>query len=192
MNEYRVSRIGFRVGARVAALGALLACGVLLTPLTGCGYHQVGSAAHIPANVRVLDVPIFQSKVQAYNTETAFTSAVIRELNTRTRYQVVSGNEKTVADATMHGTIVAETIAPLTYDATSGQTSSYLVSITAKVEIVAHDGTVLYTNDAFAWRQQYQSTQDLSGFVQEDSAAVRRMARDFASALVGDVLESFQ
>jgi outer membrane lipopolysaccharide assembly protein LptE/RlpB len=164
----------------------------ILLLLSGCGYHQVGSAAHIPANVRVLDVPIFQSKVQAYNTETAFTTAVIRELNTRTRYQVVSGNEKTVADATLRGTIVAETIAPLTYDSNSGQTSSYLVSVTAKVELVAHDGTVLYNNDTFAWRQQYQSTQDLSGFVQEDSAAIRRMSHDFAQALVSDMLESFR
>jgi hypothetical protein len=51
---------------------------------------------------------------------------------------------------------------------------------------------VLYRNSAFAWREQYQSTQDLSGFVQEDSAAVRRMSRDFAQALVSDMMESFR
>ncbi len=59
--------------------------------LAGCGYHQVGAASHIPANVRTLGVPIFVSKVQAYNTETAFTQAVVRELNTRTNYRVVTG-----------------------------------------------------------------------------------------------------
>jgi hypothetical protein len=32
----------------------------------------------------------------------------------------------------------------------------------------------------------------LTGFVQEDGAAVRRMGRDFAEALVGDMLESFR
>ena len=72
------------------------------------------------------------------------------------------------------------------------RTSSYLVSVTASVELDAHDGTVLYRNDAFAWREQYQSTQDLSGFVQEDGAAVRRMGRDFAQAVVSDMLESFR
>ncbi len=56
---------------------------------------------------------------------------------------------------------------------------------------MAHDGTVLYKNDAFAWREQYQSTEDLSGFVQEDGDAVRRMAKDFSEALVSDMLESF-
>jgi outer membrane lipopolysaccharide assembly protein LptE/RlpB len=160
---------------------------------TGCGYHQVGAAAHISANVRTLAVPIFQSKVQAFNTETVFTEAMVRELNTRTSYRVLtnSGAESS-ADAVLHGTILKQTVAPLTYDPSSGQTSSYLVSVTASVELVAHDGTVLYRNDAFAWREQYQSTQDLSGFVQEDGAAVRRMSRDFAQAVVSEMLESFR
>jgi hypothetical protein len=92
----------------------------------------------------------------------------------------------------LRGTIVTETVAPLTYDSSSGQTSSYLVNVTASVQLVGHDGTVLYKNDAFAWREQYQSTQDFSGFVQEDGAAVRRMGRDFAEALVSDMLESFR
>jgi outer membrane lipopolysaccharide assembly protein LptE/RlpB len=164
----------------------------------GCGYHQVGSAAHIPPNVRTVAVPIFLSKVQAYNTETVFTEAVVRELNTRTNYRVLTSvNSHTdptaqPADATLRGTILTQTVTPLTYDASSGQTSSYLVTITAAVELVNHDGAVLYRNNSFAWREQYQSTQDLSGFVQEDSAAVRRLAHDFASALVSDMLESFR
>jgi outer membrane lipopolysaccharide assembly protein LptE/RlpB len=160
--------------------------------MMGCGYHQVGAAAHIPVNVRTLGVPIFVSKVQAYNTETAFTQAVVRELNTRTNYRVLTGADASHADAVLKGTIVTETVAPLTYDSSSGQTSSYLVNVTASVQLVAHDGTVLYKNDAFAWREQYQSTQDLSGFVQEDGAAVRRMGKDFAEALVSDMLESFR
>jgi hypothetical protein len=41
------------------------------------------------------------------------------------------------------------------------------------------------------FREQYQSTQDLSGFIQEDSPAVARIANDFARGLVSDILESF-
>lgn len=163
---------------------------VLMT--TGCGYHQVGAATHISVGVRTLAVPIFVSKAQGYNTETVFTQAVVRELNTRTSYRVLTSGDGGNADAVLKGTIVRETVAPLTYDSSSGQTSSYLVSVTASVQLVAHDGTVLYKNDAFAWREQYQSTQDLSGFVQEDGAAVRRMGKDFAEGLVSDMLESFR
>ena len=175
---------------RVSALVAAAAAAVM--GMTGCGYHQMGAATHVPANVRTLAVPIFVSKVQGYNTETMFTQAVVRELNTRTNYKVLTSGDGSNADAVLRGTILTETVAPLTYDSSSGQTSSYLVSVTASVQLVAHDGTVLYDNDAFAWREQYQSTQDLSGFVQEDGAAVRRMSRDFAEALVSEMLESFR
>jgi outer membrane lipopolysaccharide assembly protein LptE/RlpB len=160
--------------------------------LAGCGYHQVGAAARVPGGLQTLAVPIFASKVQGYNTETAFTQAVVRELDTRTRYRVLTNGDGSNADAVLKGTILMETVSPLTYDSSSGQTSSYLVSVTAAVQLVAQDGTVLYKNDTFAWREQYQSTQDLTGFVQEDGAAVRRMSHDFATALVSDMLESFR
>ncbi len=171
----------------------------LLLGTVGCGYHQVGSVSPMAPGVRTLAVPIFQSKVQAYKTETVFTGAVVNELNTRTKYRVMttSGDGSfagagTDADATLRGTILTETVAPLTYDSASGQTSSYVITVTAKVVMTSHDGTVLYQNDAFAWREQYQSTQDLSSFVQEDSAAVRRMAKDFGQALVSELLEGMR
>ena len=163
---------------------------VLTTLLTGCGYHTAGSATHIPANVHTLSVPIFATRVQTYRTEMSFTQAVVRELNTRTRYRILNADSPD-ADATLHGTILSQTITPLTYDANSSQTSSYLVAVTARVVLTAHDGTVLYRNDAITFREQYQSTQDLSGFIQEGSPAVSRMSRDFAQTLVSDMLESF-
>ncbi|HXC95088.1 MAG TPA: LptE family protein [Edaphobacter sp.] len=163
---------------------------VLVLTLTGCGYHQAGSATHIPPNVHSLAVPIFATNAQAYRTEMTFTQATIRELNTRTKYRILNSDSPD-ADATLHGTILSQTVAPLTYDANTGQSSSYLVTITAKVMLTAHDGTVLYRNDSLLYRQQYQSTQDLSGFIQEDGYAVRRVARDFAQAIVSDMLESF-
>ena len=184
---------------------ALLLLPMLL--LAGCGYHQLGSASAISPSVRTVAVPIFASRVQAFATETIFTQAVVRELNTSTRLRVLTsvgnGNESrdeaqgittssAAADATLHGTVLSQTVAPLTYDAASGQTSSYLVTITAKAVLTDRDGRVLYQNDAFAWREQYQSTQDLSGSIQEDTPAVRRLGRDFAQSLVSDMMGSFQ
>ena len=157
--------------------------------LTGCGYHTVGASSHLPANIRTLAVPTFSTRAQAFHTEFAFTQAVVRELNTRTKYQVI--NRDNDADATLRGTIVSESASPLTYDSTSGQTSSYLITITAKVVLTARDGHVLYQNDALPFREQYQSTQDTTSFIQEDSPAVQRVARDFAQAVVAAILESF-
>ena len=163
---------------------------LFLMSLSGCDYHVAGSASHVPTNLRTMSVPIFATRVQAYHTEVAFTQAVIRELNTRTRYSIVN-SDSADADAILAGTILNQTITPLTYDATTGQSSSYLVSITARVLLTANDGRVLYRNDAVTFREQYQSTQDLSNFIQEGSPAVNRMSRDFAQAIVSDILESF-
>lgn len=163
---------------------------LLSTLVTGCGYHTAGSATHIPANIQTLAVPIFSTRTQAYHTEMAFTQAVVREVNTRTRYKVLNSDTND-ADATLRGTIISQTITPLTYDANSSQSSSYLVAVTASVVLTSHDGRVLYRNDAVTFREQYQSTQDVNTFIQEGSPAISRMARDFAQTIVSDVLNSF-
>ncbi len=156
---------------------------------TGCGYHVAGSATHVPGNVRTLAVPVFITRAQQYRTENVFTDAVIHELNTRTRYKII--NSTTGADATLQGTILSESVAPLTYDSSSGATSSYLITVQAKITLTGSDGKLLYTNDRFLFRDQFQSTQDLSAFIQEDGPAVKRLARDFAQAMVSDLLNSF-
>jgi len=168
-------------------------CSLLLIsmlPLAGCGYHTAGSATHLPAGTRTIDVPIFAIRVQNFNTEVEVTKAVIREIDTRTKLRVLT-NADADADAHLSGTILTQSIAPLTYDSTSGQTASYLVTITAKVVLTARDGRILYQNDAVPFREQYQSTQDLNGFIQEDGPAVHRLAQDFARTIVSNMLESF-
>lgn len=165
---------------------------ILLAPsllLAGCGYHTLTPATHLPASVRTLAVPVFATQAQQFHTEFAFTQAVIAELNTRTKYRVLNTDRN--ADATLQGTILSEIASPLTYDSSSGQTSSYLITVTAKVILTAQDGRILYRNDALLFREQYQSTQDTTAFIQEDSPAVQRVARDFAHTVVSNLLESF-
>jgi outer membrane lipopolysaccharide assembly protein LptE/RlpB len=168
-------------------LRRLLLASTLL--LSGCGYHVVGSSAHLPPGVHTIAVPVFTTRAQAFHTEFAFTQAVVRELNTRTTFQVL--NKEGDADATLHGVILTQSASPLTYDSSSGQTSSYLISITARVTLTDRAGRVLYQNDSLPFREQYQSTEDITTFIQEDSPAVRRIARDFAAAVVAAILESF-
>jgi outer membrane lipopolysaccharide assembly protein LptE/RlpB len=156
----------------------------------GCGYHTVGSAAHFPPGARTLAVPVFTTRTNAYRTETVLTTAVVREFATRTRLRVTpytTGDPDTV----LHGTILTQTVAPLTYNSQTQQSSSFLITLTASVTLTARDGRVLYKNDNYVFRQQYQSTTDLPTFLEENPAAIERMSRDFARALVADVLESF-
>lgn len=158
--------------------------------VSGCGYHTVNSAVHLPSNVRTLAVPAFKNNTQSYHTQAVFTEAVIKEFNSRTSYRVISGDDPD-ADATLRGTITAFAITPLTYDNTTGQTSTFLVTISAKLELVDKNQKVLWQNASYTFREQYEQVQDLASFIQEDSPATRRLAKAFAAAAVGDILESF-
>jgi len=169
---------------------AFLLTSCLLTGLTGCGYHTLGAAAHLPVGVRTLSVPEFATRTEAYRTETVMTQAVIRELTTRTRLRVTP-SEGGDPDAVLRGTILKETVSPLTYDTTTQQSSSFLITVVASVTLTGRDGKVLYENKNYTFRQQYQSTTNLPSFFEESPAAVERLSREFAHQLVADVLEGF-
>lgn len=163
---------------------------ICLLALGGCGYHTVDSAVHLPKTVHTVAIPSFKNDTQSYHTEVSFTQAVIREFTSRTPYHIVSG-EDAEADATLEGTITGFQVTPLTYNNTTGQSSSFLITVTAKITLSDRNHKVLYQNPSYLFRQQYEETQNLASFIQEDSAAVRRLSRDFAQSAVSDILESF-
>jgi outer membrane lipopolysaccharide assembly protein LptE/RlpB len=161
-----------------------------LFTLSGCGYHSLGAATHLPPDLHTLSVPVFATRTEAYHTETAMTDAVIREFAARTRFRVTP-SEGGDPDAVLHGTILKETVAPLTYNSSTQQSSSFLITLVVSVTLNGRDGKVLYENKNYVYRQQYQSTTDLPTFLQENPAAVERLSREFARQLVADVLEGF-
>lgn len=171
----------------------LAALSTVLLALTGCGYHTASSAAHLPDTTHSVAVPIFENTTQSYHTELAFTQAVVRELTSRTKYTIVNseGPTNADADATIHGKITSFVIIPLTYNSQTGQSASYLITVTAVVHVDDRNGRPLYANNHYTFRQQYETTTNLTTFIQEDPAAVARLSRDFAESLVSDMLESF-
>lgn len=119
------------------------------------------------------------------------TEAVLQSLSARTQLQVIP-EANSAADATLRGSILTETVTPLTYssNATTTTTSSYVITVTAKVVLTDAHGQVLFEKDNYIFREVYQSTQQLSSFIQEDTPAMQRLAKEFAAALVSDMLES--
>lgn len=169
---------------------ALPFCAALVLCATGCGYHTLGAATHLPPDVKVLSVPEFATRTINYHTEALMTQAVIREFAARTRMRITPDTNAD-ADAVLKGTILQQAVTPLTYNSITQQSSSYLVTVVAEVTLTDRDGKVLYRNNHYVFRQQYQSTSNLPTFLDESPAAQERLSRDFARALVADVLESF-
>jgi len=159
-----------------------------LMGLSGCGYHTLGAATHMPPSVLTLSVPVFATRTEAYHTEVLVTNAVIREFASRTRLRITpdSGGG---ADAVLHGTILTQTVTPLTYNTATQQSSSFLITLIVSVTLQDRDGKLLYENKNYTFRQQYQSTTNLATFFDESPAAEERLSREFARALVADVLE---
>ncbi len=163
-----------------------------LLPVAGCGYHTAGMPTHLTANVRTIDVPVFKNTTQSYRLELNMTNAVLKQFQARTAFRTESTDTPSEqADAVLHGTITYFSIYALTYDSTTNESSSYEITVRANVVLQDRDGRVLYKNDHYLFRQQYESTQDLVSFIQEDPAALNRLSRDFAENLVADITESF-
>jgi hypothetical protein len=129
----------------------IVGAGAVLAAPTGCGYHTLGAATHLPPGVHTLAVPVFATRTEAYHTEAVMTDAVIREFAARTRYRVTP-NDDADADAVLRGTIVSQTVAPLTYNSSTQQSSSFLITIVVAVTMTGRDGNVLFANKAIVAR----------------------------------------
>jgi outer membrane lipopolysaccharide assembly protein LptE/RlpB len=161
----------------------------LVALLTCCGYHAAGTSTHLPPDIKFLAVPAFLNQTHTYHVETGLTGAVIREFNTRTRYRV--GHSEADADAVLKGTVVSVEVAPVAYDSVTGRASTGLVTIVVKVTLTARDGRILFSNPNYVFRDQYQISNELASFFEEQGPALDRLSRDFSRTLVSNILEAF-
>ena len=166
---------------------SVLALGLLLS--TGCGYHTAGKANLLPSDLRVLAVPAFVNQTQTYKIEQLLTSAVVQEFSTRTNYRIISSPDS--ADAVLRGTVLSTSTTPLTYDSKTGRAATVLVIVSMKTTLADKQGKILYQNPDYVFREQYQVSQELSSFFEEDSPAFQRLSREFARTLVSNILEAF-
>lgn len=174
------------MNTRASAPLALL----FLTVATACGYHTADHAAQLPQNVRTVAVPAFKNETTTYRIEQMLTASVVREFTTRTHYRILS-DPGADADATLRGTVLSTSTSPLAYDTPTGRAASVLVVVSMKVTLSDRNGKVLYQNPAYLFREQYEVSQDLKSFFEEDSPAFRRLSQDFARTLVSNILEGF-
>lgn len=158
--------------------------------ISGCGYRVAGHSSKLPAAWTSIAVPTFKNDTVQYRIEQRFTQAVIRELITRTKYHIVSDPDS--ADAVLHGEILSIDTSPVLFDANTGQVTTTLVTVHARIALVARNvEKPVYENKDMVFRSEYQIPSSVSSFFQQEDPALERMARDFATNLVADVLEGF-
>lgn len=163
---------------------------LLAAALTGCGYTVAGKAVRIPPDVQTISIPMFENRTRTYRIEQVVTNDVVHEFSSRTHYRIVSAGGNDV-DATLQGIILTGEVAPITYDSQTGRVTSAIVTVTASVKLVDRHQKVLFENDNYTYRDQYELSTDPATFFEEDSPAFERLSANFARDLVSNVLEAF-
>ena len=166
------------------------ACLLVVLLSSGCGYHTAGHASQLPDAVKTIAVPTFKNETSTYRIEQMLTSSVVHEFTSRTHYRI-ENDASADADATLRGTVLSTSASPLAYDTSTGRAASVLIVVSIKVTLSDRQGKVLYQNPAYLFREQYEVSQDLASFFEEDSPAFRRLSQDFARTLVSNILEGF-
>lgn len=169
---------------------------VSLVVSTGCGYNLVGRASNIPEDIRSVYVRTLENSTQRTQVEQILTQAIIDELVTRRRFEVV--NEEAGADAVLRGTVVEFRVRPLTFDS-SGLADNFEITITADMAFQrtptggqrAEDAEVVWSNSRYLFRQDYPLDQAGVNYFDRENLAIEETSERFAETLVTDLLEGF-
>jgi len=164
--------------------------------LSACGYHVAGHSSTLPATIHTIAIPALENKTTTYRIEQKLTAATIHEFLAKTRYRVVS--DPNGGDAVLRGKVLSVEIVPLTFETTTTPTTSVArattMLITMKCEVTLterENEKVLYHNDNFVFRNEYELSTDVRSFFQEGDPAFDRMSQDFAGRLVAAITENY-
>ena len=164
-------------------LCALLECTLLLY---GCGYHLAEKKLDAGRGLRIA-VPTFANGTTTYRLEQRLTEAVRQELIRRTKFTVVSED---TGDMLVSGEIVGFSSVPVIFNQ-QGRGSSYSISVAMKISLTdKRSNRVLFKNDNWGFHDVFELGQVSGDFVPEDTPAMERLARQFASAFVASVLHT--
>ena len=160
---------------------------IFLSAITsGCAYRLAGKRFD-NGEGKTIAIPTFVNRTTTYRIEQRISEAVRREFIRRTRYKVVPEES---GDVVVSGEVLTYVAVPIIFNQ-QGRGSSYSILVDMNVRLTdSGTGQVLFQNDRWTFRDVFELAQNSSDFVPEDTAAVDRLARRFASSLVASVLSA--
>jgi len=170
---------------RGAALGMVLIC--------TCGFTECYKAVKqsgMPSHIRTIAVPAFQNNALRFKIESRFTESVMNEVIRRGRGLRVQ-SEREGADAVVDGVIKDFNFFAVLLD-NRGRGRVFEVTITVAVTVRDQvENRVLYDNQNYVFRSEFEFTNDPRTFFNEEDPAVQRLARSFAESLVSTLVNGF-
>ncbi len=184
----------FEVGGRKRIATAILFLlltphSLLLTVLTGCGYHLAGNN-RLPSEIRTIAIPVFYNETFEPALENTVTAAVKQEFLTNSRLAVVNDPEE--ADLVLRGTVVSFGLTPVTFDRTTSVVVEYRVRIRASITVEnRRTQRVLWKDSAMESAAEYRVNPDTAANRVAQDHAVAEAGKLFAENVVHRVLEGF-
>ena len=154
--------------------------------LSGCGYRLANKNLG-GGQGQTIAVPTFTNRTTTYRIEQRLSEAVRQELIRRTRFRVVPEDS---GDVVMAGEVLSYTAVPVIFNQ-QGRGSAYSMLVDLNIRLTdTKTGKVLFQNDRWTFREVFELAQNSAEFVTEDTAALERLARRFASSLVATVMHA--
>src|SRR5262245_12118265 len=165
-------------------IGGLLV--LLFALFAGCGYRLANKNLG-GGEGRTIAVPTFTNRTTTYRIEQRVTEAVRQELIRRTRFKVVPDAS---GDLVMAGAVLSYAAVPVIFNQ-QGRGSAYTMLVDLDVRLTdTKTGQVVFQNDHWTFREVFELSQNSADFVLEDTPALERLARRFASSLVASMMHS--
>jgi hypothetical protein len=162
---------------------------------SGCGYALAGRGSFLPADIRVVGIPLLQNNSTFFQVEQVLTEKIRTEFIGRGKYRVIPDSGG--ADAVLSGQITNISVEPVGF--TDQQLASrYLFRLSMKVEFLdTRTAMVLWSNDSLQFREEYELTTrgnaaiEGASFLDQERGSFDRIASDVARTVVTAILEAF-
>ncbi len=166
---------------------------IVITLFFVSGYtecYKPVSKSELPDYIKTVAVPPFQNTALRYKVESRFTKAVMDELIHR-GHGIKVQSDREGADAVIDGVVKQFSFGGVLLD-DKGRARVFEVQITAAVTVRdQHDNRVLYDNQNFIFRGEYEFANDPRNFFNEEDPAIMRIARSFAESIVSTLINGF-
>ncbi|MBD0369537.1 MAG: LptE family protein [Pyrinomonadaceae bacterium] len=176
---------------KIVTISAFALMFVLISGFTEC-YKPV-TKSQLPSRIKTVAVPAFQNESLRFKVESRFTEAVINEIVRRGKGLRVQGSREG-ADAVVDGVIKSFNFSGVLLQPNDPDARARIFEVEIRAAVTVRDqveNRVLYDNQNFIFRGEFEFANDPRTFFNEEDPAVQRMARSFAESIVSTLVNGF-
>jgi outer membrane lipopolysaccharide assembly protein LptE/RlpB len=166
---------------------ALVGLFVGLAFLVNCGYHLSGTGSQVPEHIQSIYIPNFKNNTALTRAEQFVTFAIRGEFLSRSKLKLVEN--MSLADSSLEGEILSFDVKPVSYSR-DAQANLFNLRIRLSVKFIdLKNSRIIFENKNLSFSQQYEI--DTGDFFSQQSEAIEKISKEFASSIVSTILENF-